>query len=323
MSYFAVLVVIFLIAAISAMALNLVIGYAGQLTITQGALMAVGAYITGLLSVELAINPLIGLLISAAGGAIAGLAFAAAAIRLREYDFVLVSLILQMMAIEIIRRLPVTGGSSGLNGVARPTIFGTELIYPIPFALFSLGLGVVALGVMWRVSRSMFATTLRGFRDSEASMAALGKNTSAVRLLAGMIAGFGGGLAGGLQATFVGYISPDDFSVFLSVLIIVYLLVGGIGNAAGALVGVGLLVAIPEVVSEMRWISVSLQGPVQRIIYGVIVMGFIMFRPQGLVPEKPILRIPAALTRDARPPDGAAADAERTSMSTDAAKGRS
>lgn len=292
MSYFAVLLTIFVIAAISAMALNLAIGHAGQLTITQGALMGVGAYTTGLLSIELSLNPAVGLAVSAVSGVLVGLAFAAAAIRLREYDFVLVSLILQMMTIEIIRRVPATGGSSGLSSIGRPSVFGNELVFPVPFAGLALVVAVIAMGALWRISNSMFATTLRGFRDSEASIAALGKNTNAIRLLVGAIAGFGGGLAGGLQASFVGFISPDDFSVFLSVLIIVYLLVGGVGNATGVLVGVALLIAVPEIIKEIPAISVALQGPLQRIIYGLIVMGFIMFRPEGLLPEKPILHLP-------------------------------
>lgn len=294
MGYIATLLIIFSIAAISAMALNLIIGYAGQLSVTQGALMAIGAYTAGLLSVHLSLNPLVGVFLGAGIGSLVAMGFAAAALRLTEYDYVLVALVLQMMVVEALRRwTSLTGGSTGLLGIERPEVLGSQLNSPEAYAAFTLVLAFGIGAAMFRVARSPYALTLRGFRDSEASVAALGKNTTSIRLGVGLVTGLGAGLAGALQASFIGFITPSDFSVYLSILLIVYLIVGGMGNMAGALLGIALLLAIPEVIGEFRLVSTALQGPVQRIIYGVIIMVFIAFRPQGILPEKPIFRFQA------------------------------
>lgn len=287
MAYFAALLVGMAIAAIAALALNLILGYAGQLAVTQGALMGVGAYTVGLLSVNLGIDPAYTLWLAAAFGGLIGAAFAALSIRFREYDYVLVSLVLQMMVVEVFRRWTgLTRGGRGLGGIERPTLLGLDLTSQVAFAAMSLVLVALFAVVMYRLTSTPYGLSLRAFRGSEESVAALGKNTTHLRLTVGLIAGLGGGLAGGLHASFIGFITPNDFTEFVSILIIIYILVGGSGNMSGVLLGVALIVAIPEVVANFRFVSTSLQGPVERILYGLIVIGFVSFRPQGLLPER-------------------------------------
>jgi len=291
MDYLATVVVLFASSTISALALNLIVGYAGQLAITQGALTGAGAYTTGLLSVKLQVDPTLGILAAAGVGAVLGLAFAAATIRLAQYNFVLVSLILQLIVIDALQRsTDLTGGSSGLSGIAQPSLFGVDLSAPAPYAVYALCLLALFAVAMVRLAHSPYALSLRAFRESESSIAALGKNTVRLRMTVGIVAGFGAGIAGGLQASFVAFITPSNYTEFLSILIIVYLLVGGMGNMYGIILGVALLTALPEFVNGTHFFSVALQAPVDRIMYGLIILLFVTFRPVGVLPERRILK---------------------------------
>ncbi|GEK79634.1 branched-chain amino acid ABC transporter permease [Agrococcus baldri] len=291
MEYFATLIIVFSVAAIAALALNISVGYAGQLTMTHGALMAVGAYSVGIIANSFGLNSLIGIVVGLVAGGVVGVLFSLAAVRLSDYDFVLVSLILQMMLIEVIRRGgDLTGGSGGIGGIAAPELFGLSLAGPIPFALFALVVLAVVIVILVRVGHSPFALSLRGFRDSQASIAALGKSTVSIRLSVGAIAGLGAGLGGALQASYLSFISPISYTEFLSFLMIIYLLVGGIGNIWGPLVGVAVLIAVPEIIRNLDFLPTALAAPFERIVYGLVVIGFVIFLPRGIIPERSILK---------------------------------
>lgn len=307
MSYLATVLVGLSVAVISAMALNVLVGYAGQLAVTQGALMGLGAYTVGILSAKLSVDPLLGMLLGAIVGGLAGLLFAAASLKLVEYDYVLVSLILQMMVIEVIRRwTDLTGGTSGLSGVAQPSLARMIARGPVGFATLTLIILIPFAIAMFRLGRSPYALALRGFRESEAGVAALGWNTTRLRLSVGLIAGVGAGLAGGIQASFIGFITPGEYTEFLSILVIVYLLVGGSGNMWGAILGVLIVVSLPELLTYVDLVSTAAQAPLERIIYGLIIIAFVVLRPQGLLPERRIVSARRRPSRTKPAPVGAA-----------------
>jgi branched-chain amino acid transport system permease protein len=314
MEYVESFLTVFAISAIAALALNMLVGFAGQLAITQGALMALGAYTAGVLSVDFGLNPVFGIPLGALVGGGIGLLFAAASLRLTGYDYVLISLILQLGAVNIIGRLTdVTGGTSGLPGIARPDLFGFTLDTPEAFVVLTLIVAALVTVSFLRTAKSPFALALRGFRDSEPSVAALGKNTSSLRLRAGLIAGLGAGLAGSLQASFLGFITPTGYTESLSILIIVYLLVGGMGNTWGAVVGVAVMLVIPQVISNIQFLPTAVAGPVEQILYGVVILLFVAFRPSGILRERPILHFG----------DGSGTDASDTPEKNSSKVGRS
>lgn len=300
MNYAFTLVTIFAIWSIAAMSLNLLMGYAGQLAVTQGAMVGIGGYTVGILATRWDVDPSWGLIVAAVAGGLVGALLSYLTLRLRSYDYVLMSLALQLILIEVFQRWTgLTGGSSGLSGVPRPTVFGHELSEPQDFALYAVVVALVVGSALYLLSRSPFAIALRAFRESESSLAALGFNTERVRVVTGAIAGLGGAVAGALYSGLVYFLVPATFGVSLSILVIVYVVVGGSGNMLGVVVGVAVVMAIPELVERLP-LSVALQGPVEQIGYGLIVLLFVWFRPMGIVPERPVLRLGSSR----RPRDG-------------------
>jgi branched-chain amino acid transport system permease protein len=315
LNYTLTLVTIFAIWSIGAMSLNVLVGYAGQLAVTQGAMVGVGSYTVGILATHWNVNPLLGLLAAAVVGCVIGIVLSYLTLRLRAYDFVLMSLALQLILIEVLQRwTSLTGGSSGLSGVPRPRVFGQELAEPLSFAVYCVVVALVIGTALYLLSRSPFAIALRAFRESESSLAALGFNTERIRVIAGAIAGLGAAVAGALYSSLVYFLVPATFSVTLSILVIVYILVGGSGNMLGVAVGVAVVMAIPQVVEKFP-LSVAVQGPVEQIGYGLIILLFVWFRPAGIVPERRVMRLgPAPGFRIPPLPRRAARATERSPM---------
>ena len=290
MTYFFTLLTIFSIWAIGAVALNLIVGYAGQLSVTHGAFMGVGAYAFSLTALRLGVDPLLAIVIAVIFGAVFGGAFTLTSLRLAGFDYVLISLMLQSFVVLILGRwVELTGGVSGLAGVPRPEIFGLSLRDPAAFAVFALVVAAITVTLFWFLGRSQYALALRGFRESERSIASLGFSPNYLRITVGALAGAGAGLSGSLYASFLGYISPAQFAAHLSVLVLIYILVGGTGNMLGAVLGVAIVMTIPEVVNNLTFVPSRLLGPVAQIGYGLVIMIFVFFRRQGVSPERPIL----------------------------------
>jgi branched-chain amino acid transport system permease protein len=126
-------------------------------------------------------------------------------------------------------------------------------------------------------------------RESERGAAALGKNVLGIKLSVFAISAAFAGVAGGLYASVLGIITPENFDVTESILIVAFLLVGGIGNMWGVALGAAVLYLLPELIQHFAVVSAQYIGPVQQIIYGAVIAVFVIFRPVGLLPERPLL----------------------------------
>jgi branched-chain amino acid transport system permease protein len=289
MNYWATLVIIWCIAVIAAMSLNVIMGYAGQLFVAQGALVGVGAYTYARLTTSLHVNPWICLVAAIILGGIVGALFALGSLRMVGYDYVLFALIAQLVLTEVATGwTTVTGGATGLTNIPRPAIGSFSFDGPRSFAGLCLALCALTGLALVLVTRSL-GLTFRSFRESERGTAALGKNVLQLRVVVGLIAGCGAGLAGALNATFVNFVQPPDYGVALSIVLVIYVMVGGTGNLLGSAFGVAIIMVIPQVISKFNNVQLTLRGPLAQMIYGAVIIGFVLLRPQGLVPERPLL----------------------------------
>lgn len=290
MNYLATLITIWSISSIAALSLNIIVGYAGQLFVAQGVLMGVGAYTYARLTTGPGWSPWLCILLAIAFAAVTGLLFAVGSLRLRNYDYVLFTLIGQLVLTQVaLGWTQVTGGATGITNIPRPSLGGTPLDDPRKFGAVCL----VAVGVsgvlLWLAVRRL-GLRLRSFRASERSAAALGQNVEWTRLTVGAIAGAGAGLAGALNASFVNFVQPSDYSIAMSILLVIYVMVGGAGSLLGTTVGVALIMAIPEIINHFNQVEITLRGPLAQMIYGAVIIAVVLFRPNGLVPERPLLR---------------------------------
>lgn len=298
MNYLMTSVSIFSIGIILAMSLNLIMGYTGRVSMAHGGFMGIGAYAAAWLALNLGVNMVWSMLAAALAAGIVGWLYGLATMTLDGDEFILASFALQMVIVEAISRwTDVTRGTYGMSGIPRPEVFGVALKTAPQFAIYCTAVMILCAILMMRMSRSTFGLMLRGVRESSSSMEALGTDTARVKVLVVVIAGVFAGIAGTLQASLVSFIHPDNFSIMLSIIIVAYLLVGGIGNMWGAAVGAVLLISVPEIIATTGLIPSNLLGPMERIVYGIILMLFVWFRPQGIIAERAIVNIARARRR--------------------------
>ena len=275
--------------AIVAMSLNLLLGVAGRFSAYEAALMGVGAYTAALLATKLGLSLLWGCIAGAAMGALIGTSFQIAARHMDFFTFNITSFAFQMALYEtLLKWRGVTAGSFGIFNIPRPEIAGFSFTTLEAYLAFTTACAAVIIGILLYIERSPFALALRGLRDGEKALQSLGKNTFALKLKVFAISGAATGFAGGLLAGLTRTIHPSMFFVYLSVILMVFVVAGGRGNLRGSVVAVFLLILLEQAITLIPGVPTSQIGALQRLFYGIVLVAVIMFRPNGLLPESPI-----------------------------------
>lgn len=295
MNYVLHLLIFFNIYAILALSLNLVVGYCGLLTLAHAAYFAVGGYTYALVTMKLGCGfvPAAGLAMLVGG--LLSLPVSLPAWRFRGDFFVLVTLAVQTFLFSLIYNWTSTGyspgtwnnltnGPFGLAGIQHPAIIGIQLdtISSI-CALSAVLLGLSAL-VIWLLKSSPWGRLLQSMRDDELAARGLGKDVRTTKVYVLAIACAFAALAGAIYASYVTYIDPSSASLDQSILMLCMLLVGGTGNFRGPLVGVAVMLAIPEALRIMH-VPGPLAANARLLAYGMIMVFMVHFRPQGLAGE--------------------------------------
>ena len=185
------------------------------------------------------------------------------------------------------------GGAKGLRGFERPLrqLLGDGFTYNVLFLIFTLALLISTYLFLERLIRSPFGRLLRAIREDETAAKSLGKSPARVRLTAFIAGSVIMGLAGGLYATFYAFISPQDVLPILTFQIWAMLIVGGAGNNRGAVMGAFLIwgawTASGWALSRFAPLDVQLYtGSIQFILIGFVIVGMLLWRPQGLFEER-------------------------------------
>jgi branched-chain amino acid transport system permease protein len=275
--------------AIVAMSLNLLLGIAGRFSAYEAALMGVGAYTAALLATKLGIGLFWGCMAGAMVGAIIGTSFQILARHMDFFTFNITSFAFQMALYEtLLKWRGVTAGSLGVFNIPRPEIAGVSFATLEAYLAYTTVCAALIIGLLLYLERSSFALALRGLRDGEKALQSLGKNTFLLKIKVFAISGAATGFAGGLLAGLTRTIHPSMFFVYLSVVLMVFVVAGGRGNLRGTLIGVFVLIFLEQAITLIPGIPTSQIGAVQRLFYGIVLLGVIMLRPSGLLPESPI-----------------------------------
>jgi branched-chain amino acid transport system permease protein len=257
--------------------LNIIVGFAGLLSLGYAAFFAVGAYTTGILSSHFGINFWVTLPFSALAAVIAGLLIGGPTLRLRSDYLAIVTLGFGEMTRLIARNLKITGGASGLIGIQRPVLFGVTLYQIKDFYYMFFVLAVIAIIVSYRLYNSRLGRAWQYMREDEDAAEAMGINVVAVRLYAFVIGSAFGAIAGSLMAAKMTAISPESFSFMQSIMILLAVVLGGMGKIPGVILGAIVMVAFPELARGI--------GQYRMLIFGVILLFLMLYRPQGLWPD--------------------------------------
>ena len=279
--YFTQLLVFACVYALVAASVSITMGSAGLFTVSQAALYGVGAYTAALVEIHLGLDFLLVMLLSIAVAVVISVVTAFPALRLKAEYLVVGSLALQLVASAIFSQSSALGGADGLVNIPVPSVFGLA-IEPNDFWVAALVVTAVAYALLYVVTGSPWGRLVRAIRDDEVAVAAIGKNVVTAKVSVIAIAGGAAGLAGALYACYVLYISPDDFSLQVSVGFLAVALIGGATRLEGSIVGAVLLVALPQLL-RLVTLPPNVEGQLQELIYGGFLVLFMMFRPQGIV----------------------------------------
>ncbi len=263
---------IYIILAIS---LNLIVGYAGQVSLGHAAFFGIGAYISALSSLlwhfPFPLAAMSAILFSGACGLLLGLP----TLRLKEDYLAIVTLGFGVIVDMVFLNLDITGGPDGLPGIPAPSFLGVSFRPPALFFCLTLLAVLLVLGLTYRLVHSYHGRALKAIRDHEVTAQVMGINTPAYKVAIFTLAAALAGLAGSLYAHFITFINPESFGLHTSILALCMVVLGGMGSLAGAVVGALALTVLPEILREFR--------TYQDLVYGVLLVALLIWRPQGLL----------------------------------------
>jgi branched-chain amino acid transport system permease protein len=261
--------------AIAVLGLNLLVGYAGQVSLGHGAFFALGAYTAAILITDAGFPHLLAVPVAALIGLAAGLLFGLPTLRLRGIYLALVTLALAVAVPPIIKRLDgLTGGSQGIN-TAQPDAPGflglaqDQYVY-----LLTLAFAIPMFLLIANLLRSRVGRALLTIRDNETVARSMGVNLTIFKTGAFAVSASYGAAAGALFVFNVGFVSPEAFTLVLSISFLAAVVVGGLATVSGAVLGALFIVLVPEYASD---VDQALSG----VIYGSVLIAFMWFLPGG------------------------------------------
>lgn len=259
-----------------ALSLTLIAGTIGQVSLGHAALLAIGGYTSALLALDLGVP--VGFAILAAGVVTSALGtlLASPSFRLRGHYVSIATLAIgEIVALTILNWESVTRGPIGVVAIPPLSAFGYDFadapsVYWLSFAILIL----LAL-LQMRLLGSHLGRSFRAIRDDDVAARAYGLGLNRYKSLAFIFGGFAAGVSGALSAHLFSYINHETFNTQQSILALTIVILGGLGNVAGAIIGAVALVGLPEIF--------RVAAEYRVLIYGIVLLLLVRFRPQGLM----------------------------------------
>lgn len=256
------------------LSLNLVTGYAGQFSMGHAAFYGIGAYIAALLMLNYSMPFWIAIIVSSVLTAVSGFFLGLPALRLQGDYLGIVTLGFgEIVRLIFINWVSVTRGPMGLPGIPSPTIGSFVFMTKTPYYYTIVVLCLLTILVFRRLTNSRFGLGLITVREDEIAASAIGINTVRVKLISFVIGAFFAGMTGGFFASYISFISPDSFMYIDSITILAMVVLGGMGNLFGSIIGAIVLVIAPEL---LRFLM-----DYRMILYGLMMVILMIYKPEG------------------------------------------
>lgn len=263
---------IYIILAVS---LNLIIGYAGQVSLGHAAFYGIGAYASTLTALSWEFPYPLAALAAMIFTGLCGLALGLPTLRLKEDYLAIVTLGFGVIIDLFMRNLEITGGPDGIVGVPSPVILGLSFRSPVLYLLL-VGLAVaLTLLFTYMLVNSYHGRALRAIRDHEVTAQVMGINSPAYKVAIFALAAALAGLAGSLFAHYIRHINYESFGLHTSIQIVCMVVLGGMGSIVGSVVGAVILTVLPETLRQFH--------DYQDLIYGGLLVALLILRPQGIL----------------------------------------
>jgi len=275
--------------AILALGLNFQLGSTNVVNFATAASYGIGAYTSALLAVHFQVSFWIGIFISGGVASLFGLLLGIPCMKTKDYYLSLVTIAFGLIVYILLINFSWTGGPNGIPNIPPPSFLGHSFREPLNLFGFNLPfqsnyfylifvLVGGALFVAYRLHHSRVGLTWNAIREDEIAARCHGIDVTWYKILAFCIDAFFGGVTGTVYAHYIGFISPENFAFIVSVVVVTMVILGGMDNVFGVIIGAVILTILPEKFRAFE--------DFRLLVYGVIVVTMLVFRPQGLFPQK-------------------------------------
>lgn len=273
--YYLSILVFIGIYSITTLGLNLLMGYAGQISLGHGAFFGIGAYTSGILTVyyhlPISVAFIAALIITAAIAYLIGVP----SLRLKGHYLAMATLAFgEIVNIVLNAAVDLTGGPSGFGEIPRIQLFGLILDSELKYFYFVWILFIIFFILTSNLINSRVGRALRSMHGSELAATAMGVNVAQLKVQVFILSALVASVSGSLYVHFVTFISPTTCNIMFSILLVMMVVVGGMANVWGCVLGAALLTILPEYLRVFEDYDI--------IVYGFILLFIIMFLPGGL-----------------------------------------
>ena len=282
MEYVYSILILIGIYTIMAASFNLIIGFGGLISIAHPIFFALSAYVSALVNLHLGVPIPLAILLGTLFAVVMSVALSLPSLRVSGDYLLIASIGFQLGFVEVIKNIEIAGAASGLTGIAS-MYSGTNR--NLAFAATILVIAAVVVWLVHRLTHGEYGRAIQAMRDDEECFASLGRNAMAIKTTIFAVGSGIAGLAGALYAHYSEFLSPEQFGITQSALILTMVVVGGMGTTSGPVVGALLLTALPQAITFLNLPS-AIMAPLQGMLYTGLVLVFLFVRPSGLMAKK-------------------------------------
>ncbi|KAB2330452.1 branched-chain amino acid ABC transporter permease [Cytobacillus depressus] len=284
-SYMLSLFILIGIYSMITIGLSLLMGYAGQISLGHAAYFAIGAYTSGVLTVNYGVSPWLALIAGMLVTALISFLIGIPILKLKEHFLAFATIGVNVIVYIVLLGLTsITKGAAGLSGIPKLNFFGIPLKGELSYYFFVWGIVLMIVLVSLNIVYSHVGRVLRGIHDSEIATLTQGINVAKFKLHIFVISAIFASAAGSIYAHFMNFITPSTFHVLVSVQFLVMVVVGGSQSIWGAITGAFLMTMLGEWVKNTLPLFFDVGGEVEIMVYGVVLVLVMMLMPKGLLP---------------------------------------
>ena len=278
MDYLYTVLILVGLYTILASSFNLIIGFGGLISVAHPIFFALSAYASGLANLHFGVPVPLAIVIGVLFSTLMSFMLSLPSLRVSGDYLLIASIGFQLGFVEVIKNVEFAGGAGGLTNIAS-MYSGSGRTLAFTATVLVLAALVVAL-VHW-ITHGDYGRAIQAMRDDEECFTSLGRNPMALKITIFAVGSGLAGLAGALYAHHFQYLSPEQFGIVQSSLILTMVVVGGMGTTRGPVVGALLLTALPQAITFLN-LPPAIMAPVQGMLYTGLVLVFLFVRPDGL-----------------------------------------
>ena len=277
------------VAIVGAVGLNILTGFAGQISLGHAAFVGIGAYTAAILTTRFSLPFLVCLPLAGVSAAFFGMIVGGPSMRMKGLYLCIATLAAQVIFEFIfVHWESMTGGIRGIN-LPPPEVFGVPLNNEFRFYFVTLAVVIVCVTAARNLFRTRVGRAFIAIRDRDISAELMGINLFRYKMYAFGVSSFIAGMAGCLWVNFLRTVTPEHFPLLESVRYLAMIIVGGLGSVLGSILGAIFMTLVPEILKNILGMlanefprAMSYLFPMQQVVFGLLIVVFLVFEPHGL-----------------------------------------